>query len=281
MQVDAHHHLWRYTPAEFDWIDDGMAAIRRDFLPDDLRPALTAAGIAATVCVQARQSLEETDWLLEQARANRFIAGVVGWVPLAAPTVSRDLERLTGNGLLKAVRHVVQGEPAGFLRDPAFNRGVALLEKCGLAYDILIYAWQIKEAVEFVDAHPRLTFVLDHIAKPNIRGGELSPWREDIRRLAQRPNVCCKLSGMVTEADFAAWTPDTLRPYFDVVLEAFGPRRLLFGSDWPVCLAACDYAAWADIVRDFIRDLTVAEQQGVMGGNAVRIYKLVQDKSRT
>jgi len=264
MNIDAHQHFWRYSPADYGWIGDDLAVLRRDFLPADLRPELAAAGIGATVGVQARQSLRETDWLLELAANHEFIAGVVGWVPLASPEAGKELERLAANPKLKAVRHVVQDEPEGFLRGAAFNRGVALLERHGLAYDILVHAHQLREATDFVDAHPGVTFVLDHLAKPKT----LSPWSGDVRRLAERPNVFCKVSGLVTEVGLET------RPYLEVALEAFGPRRLLFGSDWPVCLAVCPYGRWAGVVRDFVKELSSGEQDLVMGGNAARAYKL-------
>ena len=224
MRIDAHHHFWQYTVAEYGWIDDDMAVLRRDFLPADLERELARAGVDGVVSVQARQTLEETEWLLGLAGQHAFIKGVVGWVELVNPGVGAVLERLVKNPKLKAVRHVVQGEPDdNFILRDDFNRGVALLAPLGLVYDILIFPRHLKPSIRFVDRHPGQRFVLDHIAKPQIKAGVLEPWAADIRELARRPNVYCKLSGMVTEADYQRWTEEQLRVCFDVVLEAFGP----------------------------------------------------------
>ncbi len=274
MIVDAHHHFWRYDPVEYSWIDDAMARLRRDFLPEDLSPEIRAAGVDAVVSVQARQTVEETGQLLKFAEGNAFIAGVVGWAPLVDPGVERHIERFAGRPKLKAMRHVLQGEDPSYMLRDDFNRGVALLWKHGLAYDVLIYERQLPQAIEFVDRHPEGRFILDHVAKPRIRENVLEPWRTNLRRLAERPNVWCKVSGMVTEADFKAWTEAQLRPYLEAALEAFGPRRLMFGSDWPVCLAACEYDRWCGIVRRFVSRLSQDEQDRVLGGTAVEAYRL-------
>lgn len=275
MIIDAHHHFWKYDPVEYGWIDNEMAIIRRDFLAADLAAQIAAAGVDGVVSVQARQSLAETRWLLQIAAANDFIRGVVGWAPLASPDAKAELASLAAEPKLKAVRHVLQGEsdPDYMLRGD-FNNGVAALAEFGLAYDILIYERQLPAAIQFVDRHDGQVFVLDHVAKPLIRRGVLSPWRENIRELARRPNVYCKLSGLVTEADYRRWTDAQLRPYMEIVLEAFGPQRLMFGSDWPVCLVACPYARWLGIVRDFVSALSAAEQSRVMGATAVEAYHL-------
>ena len=276
MTIDAHHHFWRYSPSEYGWIDDEMSVIRRDFLPADLKIAMASAGVDAVVSVQARQTLEETAWLLELAGAHDFIAGVVGWVPLVSPTVGDDLARFAadGRGKLKAIRHVLQGEADDYMLGNDFTTGLRHLARLDLAYDILILERQLPRAIDLVDRHPNQRFVLDHLAKPRIKAEELSPWRENIRELARRPNVCCKISGMVTEADHHDWTPQQLRPYVNVVLDAFTPRRLMFGSDWPVCLVACGYSRWADIVREFVAALSPAEQADIMGGTARRAYRI-------
>lgn len=273
--IDAHHHFWRYDPAEYAWITQSMAVLRRDFLPADLRHATQAAGIDGVISVQARQTVEETRWLLELAGQNEIIRGVVGWVPLVSDRVRDDLERFAGQHKLKAVRHVLQDEPDDkyILRDD-FNRGIGLLQDFGLRYDVLVYERHLPQTIEFVDRHPGLTFILDHIAKPRIRDGMLSPWRENLRELARRPNVYCKLSGMATEADLHDWTPSQLRPYADVALEAFGARRLMFGSDWPVCLLAVEYARWAKLAGEFASSLSPAEQQRLFGGTAIEAYGL-------
>jgi L-fuconolactonase len=281
MKIDAHHHLWRYTPEEFDWIDDRMQVLRRDFLADDLRRELESAGVEATVAVQARQTLEETQWLLATAAANNLIRGVVGWAPIAADDFSATLDQLRENSLLKGLRHVVQGEPDGFLDEPKFNRGIASIADSGLVYDILIYARQLEEAIRFVDRHPKQSFVLDHIAKPEIAANQFEPWNRWIRELSRREHVVCKLSGMVTEANWAEWTPEALRPYFEAVLEAFGPSRLMFGSDWPVLTVACSYQRWQQTVFQWIAPLTQAERSEIEGDVAARVYQIGCEKKES
>jgi len=275
MRIDAHHHFWQYDPVEYDWIGDAMRAIRRDFLPADLRREIGQVGIDGVVSVQARQTLEETEWLLRLARENDFIRGVVGWVPLVDPAVRGHLERLAANPMLKAVRHGLQGEADDryMLRDD-FNAGIRAVHACGLAYDILIFERHLPHAIEFVDRHADQVFVVDHIAKPRLRDNALEPWRGHILELAKRPHVFCKMSGLVTEADYAAWTEAQLQPYLETVLEAFGPQRLMFGSDWPVCLVACDYGRWHEIVNRFAARLSPDEQASLFGGTATRAYRL-------
>ncbi len=275
MVIDAHHHLWRYDPAEYGWISDAMAVLKRDYLPDDLRREAAAAGVDGVVSVQARQTVDETRWLLELAAQNDFIRGVVGWVPLVSDWVADELARFAGRPKLKAVRHVLQDEPDDdYMLRPDFDRGIGLLSKFGLRYDILIFERHLPQAITLVDRHPNLTFVLDHVAKPRVRESVLSPWRERMAELARRPNVYCKLSGLATEADHRAWTPGQLGPYMEMALEAFGPRRLMFGSDWPVCLLAVGYHQWVDLVREFVSRLSEAEQRRVMGETAVEAYGL-------
>jgi L-fuconolactonase len=274
MRVDAHQHFWTYTDAEFGWINDAMAVIRRDFLPGDLLPLLDQAGVDATVAVQARQSLEETNWLLELAEEHDWIAGVVGWVPLASPRVDETLEQLSANAKLKGVRHVLQGEADAYMEREDFNSGLALLRQYSLTYDVLVLERQLPAAIQLVDRHPEQPIVLDHVAKPLIAARELEPWRTHIRELARRPHVGCKLSGMVTEADFNAWSADDLRPYMETVLEAFGPERLMFGSDWPVCAVASSYARWISSVKEFVRELSIDEQEMILGRNAENFYQL-------
>ena len=274
MVIDSHHHFWNYDPDEFDWIDDSMHTIRRSFLPKDLQAEISQAGIDGVISVQARQILEETDFLLEQANANDFIKGVVGWVPLADANITEVLDRHMSADKLKAVRHVVQGEPDGFLDGEAFNRGIQALQAQSLVYDVLIFERQLEEAIRFIDRHPNQVFVLDHIAKPQIKIDQLDPWQANIRELAKRDNVSCKLSGIVTEADFENWTEQQLRPYLDTVLAAFEPDRLMFGSDWPVCLVASAYKRWHDLICEYIQPLSSDEQAAIMGDTAIRAYKL-------
>ena len=272
MTLDAHHHFWRYTPDEYGWIDDSMAAIRRDFLPDDLRHTIGEAGVDGVISVQARQTIQETDWLLDLARDHPFIKAVVGWVPLASDRLQHQLDHLTPHTKLRSVRHVLQGEPDPYMLRHEFDRGISSLKNYGLAYDILIYERQLPHAITLVQKHPDQTFVLDHIAKPKIKSSEIDRWRDNIRELARQRNVYCKISGMVTEADWKTWTPQQLRPCFDVVLEAFTPQRLMFGSDWPVCLVACDYDRWITIVRDWTRDLSAHERDRIFGETARTAY---------
>jgi len=274
-KLDSHHHFWNYDPLQHGWMNDDMRALRRDFLPPDLKHEIDAAGIDGAVTVQARQSLEETDWLLALAKENDFIRGVVGWVPLTQPNVKDDLVRFADKPKLKAVRHVIQDEPDQdyILRDD-FNCGIEALGDFGLAYDILIFERHLPQTVRFVDRHPTLVFILDHVAKPGIKENLLSPWQENISQLAERDNVYCKLSGMATEADYRQWTEEQLTPYMEIVLDAFGPERLMFGSDWPVCLVACGYKRWLAVVQRFISKLSAAEQEAIIGGTAVDAYRL-------
>ncbi len=275
MIIDTHHHFWNYNPVDFDWIDDEMASIRKNFLPKDLKETLLETGVQGVVSVQARQSLEETDWLLEMAEEHDFIKGIVGWLPLAAENIQQVLEQYSGNQWLKGVRHVVQGEsdPA-FILGKEFNRGISQLKNDGLVYDILILEHQLPNTIRFVDQHPEQQFIVDHIAKPKIKHNETEPWARNLKELARRENVSCKISGMVTEADYHGWTKEQLQPYFDVVLEAFGPSRLMYGSDWPVCLVATSYSDWLNLVKDMLSDLSPDEQEQIFSRNAKHFYHL-------
>jgi L-fuconolactonase len=272
--IDSHQHFWEYDPGEYPWIKTDWP-IRRSFLPSDLGPLLRKNGFDRCVAVQARQSLRETEWLLELAEKNPFIAGVVGWVDLRSPDIAKQLGSFRGNSKLVGVRHVVQDEPDDrfMLRDD-FLRGIALLPEFELAYDILIFPKQLPAAIELVRRFPEQRFVLDHIAKPFIKDQQLEPWRTQIRDLAKGPNVFCKLSGMVTEALWQAWQSADFRPYLDVVWEAFGPDRLMIGSDWPVCLLSGDYDRTMNVIKDFFQPFAAAEREKVLGANAIRFYRL-------
>ena len=275
MVIDSHHHFWRYNPREYSWIRESMQVLRRDFLPPDLQKVLSATGVEGVVSVQARQSLGETEWLLELADNHDFIRGVVGWAPLCSADLRSHLERLMVSAKLKSVRHVLQDEADDqFMLRPEFDRGIAALKDFGLRYDILIFERHLPQAIALVDRHPETTFIVDHIAKPRIRENILSPWRENLAELARRANVYCKLSGLVTEADHRSWTQAQLRPYMDAALEAFGPQRLMFGSDWPVCLLACEYERWFNIVCGFASRLSGSERDRLLGGTAVEAYGL-------
>jgi L-fuconolactonase len=274
-RIDAHQHFWRYDPAAYAWIDDDMRAIRRDCLPGEAQREMTATGFDACVAVQARQTLEETRWLLALADAYPWIAGVVGWIDLRADDARRQLELVADHPKLVGVRHIVQSEPDDrFMLQPAFCRGLALLEEFGLAYDILVYSRQMPAAVELVQRFARQRFVLDHLGKPDIRHGGLCAWERDLRALAQCPNVSAKLSGLVTEANWDAWTPGDLRPYLDVAFDCFGAERLMIGSDWPVCSVAAGYARVMAVVSDYIADRPAHERDAVLGGNAQRFWNL-------
>jgi len=273
--IDAHHHLWKYSQEQYPWMLAGMENIRRDFLIPELHSVTREAGVTGTVAVQARQTIGETDWLLGLARDNELIRGVVGWVPLIDADVAKHLERFSGNRKLKGIRHVLHDESDDFymLRDD-FNRGISLLNDFGLRYDILIFERHLLQTIQFVDRHPKQLFIVDHIAKPRVKDRVRSSWEAEIAELARRDNVYCKLSGMATEADWKGWTESDLRPYFDTVLAAFGPDRLMFGSDWPVILVACSYKCWADTVRSWIAELSPADQLSIMGGTAKMAYSL-------
>lgn len=273
--IDAHQHYWRYDAAEYEWIDDSMSVIRRDFLPTDAEGVMGPAGVRAAIAVQARQTLEETRWLLELAREHHTIAAVVGWIDLQAD-VDAQLESFASDARLAGVRHIVQGETDGFLLRPAFLDGIARLQRYGLTYDMLVYARQLKESTTFAARFPDQPFVLDHLGKPDVRGGEFTNWRRDLEALAALPNVWCKLSGLVTEADWKTWTRGQLRPYLDAALQAFGPQRVMLGSDWPVCLVAASYAEVVALVEEAIAEYSSGERQQILGGNAARFYKVVE-----
>lgn len=276
MFIDAHQHFWHYSAAEYDWIDDSMAALRRDFLPTHLAPLLQQTGIDGTVAVQARQSLLETEWLLALAAANPLIKGVVGWVPLAeqGAQVGALLDRYAGKPAFKGVRHILQAEADSYLDQPDFNAALHEVANQKLTYDLLVFARQLPAVLVWIGRHANQPIVLDHIAKPVVQGPPPAAWRSCIRELAQHENVCCKFSGVVTEVPGSSWDVALVRPYFEEVLAAFGPKRLMFGSDWPVCLVATDYVRWHDFVRDCVAPLSPEERADVLGGTATRFYRL-------
>jgi L-fuconolactonase len=274
VRIDAHQHFWRYLPEAYPWMGPDWP-IRRDFLPTDLEPLLAANGLQGSIAVQARQSLEETRWLLELADASPCIVGVVGWVDLRAQDVLDQLKLFSAHPKLVGVRHVVQDEPDdGFMLKPEFQRGIAALAAFDLAYDILIFPRQLPAAIELARRFPNQRFVLDHLAKPQIREHKLSPWRDLFRELAQLPNVWAKLSGLVTEAAWQTWQPADLAPYLRVAFDAFGPQRLLFGSDWPVALLAADYDRVVGVIRDHLATSDGAVQDAVFGGTVRHVYGL-------
>ncbi len=274
MHIDAHQHFWIYNQREYGWIDEPMASIRRDFLPAELKPQLQKNGFHGSVLVQVRQTLDETRWLLELAENNPFILGVVGWADLRSPRLRAELESFAGNPKLVGIRHIVQSEPDDFLLQPDFLRGISILEEFDLVYDILIYTKHLPIAAEFVRRFPRQCFVLDHLAKPPIKSGSVDLWARGMRELASFPNVYAKVSGLVTEADCRTWKPEDIRPYLDVAFECFGARRLMIGSDWPVCTVAASYTRVVNLVENYLNGLAAEEREAVLGGNAAKFWRL-------
>jgi L-fuconolactonase len=275
MRVDSHQHFWRYNPQQHVWMTDQMSVLRRDYLPDDLAPLLQATAFDGTVAVQARQMLEETEWLLQLADEHAFIKGVVGWVDLRSPDVVKQLEKYARHPKLVGVRHVVHDEPDDhFMLGEHFRRGIASLREFGLPYDLLLFPRHLPVAVRLVEEFPDQVFVLDHIAKPAIREGQISPWQEDLKALARHPRVYCKLSGMVTEAAWKAWNADDFRPYLDTVINAFGVDRVMIGSDWPVCTLSGDYAPTMRIVGDYVERFPQAVRERILGGTCADVYRL-------
>jgi L-fuconolactonase len=274
--IDSHHHLWKYTDKEYGWIPPGSPIVG-DFILPELEAALSAAGVDGTVAVQARQTLEESDWLLSLADQSDLIAGVVGWVPLIDENVGATLARLAAHPKFKSVRHVLQGEPDGYFTRDDFHRGLSLLPDLDLRYDLLLFQRQLPAAIRLVDRQPDLGIVVDHLAKPEIRKGKIDPaWKAGMAELARRDNVLgVKVSGMVTEALDPGIDEATLRAYFEETLALFGADRLLYGSDWPVCLLRIDsYQEWAEMVRGFVSNLSAGEQAAILHDNAARIYGL-------
>jgi L-fucono-1,5-lactonase len=274
MRLDAHQHFWRYSSEEYPWMQPDWP-IRRNYLPADLAPELSGCTLEGSVAVQARQSLEETRWLLKLAEAAPNIKGVVGWVDLCSPRLGEQLAEFVPNPKFVGVRHVLQDEPDDrFMLSESFRHGIGKLSAFKLTYDILIFPRQLPAAIDLVRAFPDQPFVLDHLAKPLIRDAVLSPWREQVRELAASPNVMCKVSGLVTEARWQGWRAEDFRPYLDVAVEAFGPDRLMFGSDWPVALLAANYPQVFALVRDYFAGCGPGVEAKVFGLNAVRFYDL-------
>ena len=275
MVIDAHQHFWRFNPVRDAWIAEEMAAIRRDFLPEDLAPELDAAGVDATIAVQADQSERETEFLLGLAEGNRRIAGVVGWLDLRSRDVESRLEYFSNFKKLRGVRHVAQAESDDrFLARPEFVRGVGYLARFELTYDILIYPQQLPAAIELVGKLPEQKFVVDHLAKPEIKAKKTEPWASHMREIAVSPNVYCKISGMVTEGDWKNWKAEDFERYIDVVFDAFGADRLMFGSDWPVCLLAAPYSKVKNVVESYVDHHAPNAKAGILGDNAMRFYGL-------
>ncbi|HTH57987.1 MAG TPA: amidohydrolase family protein [Cyclobacteriaceae bacterium] len=274
MTLDSHQHFWHYDPIRDSWINEKMKVLKRDFLPKDLSPISTENKIDGCIAVQADQSEAETNFLVQLALENQFIKGVVGWIDLRAKNISERLDYFSQHKIIKGYRHIVQAEDLGFMTQALFQNGIAQLEKRGLAYDILIYPHQLQEAFELVKKFPKQKFVVDHLAKPVIKENEFAQWSKGIAQLSSREDIYCKLSGFTTEADWKSWTKDTFTRYFDFALEHFGTKRLMYGSDWPVCLVAASYTEQLNVVTDYISRLSLAEKQQIMGGNAVEFYNI-------
>lgn len=276
MKIDAHQHFWLYNGSDYGWIDDRMQVLKRNFLPGDLHTELVKAGMSGSVAVQARQMVEETRWLLHLAGQNDFIKGVVGWVDLCSENnLKRQLDEFGKSKKFTGVRHVVHDEAEdNFMLRDDFLKGISLLKQYNITYDLLLFPKHLPVAEIVVSMFPEQKFVLDHICKPLIKNRIISPWKEDIIRMATHKNVWCKLSGMVTEADWKKQKPEDFYPYLDVVFEAFGTDRLMIGSDWPVCLPAGEYADVIGIVQSYISEMQVDVQQKILGKNCVEFYGL-------
>jgi len=275
MKIDSHQHFWIYNPSEYGWISNDMEILQRNYLPDQLQTELFSIGFDGSIVVQARQSLEETKWILNLAEQNSFIKGVVGWVDLCSPGIEEELIQFSGHPKLVGLRHVIHDEPDdNFILRKDFLNGIAYLKKFGLTYDILIFPRHLPNAIQFVSQFPEQLFVLDHLAKPLIKDKKVSPWRKDIEKLARFKNVYCKLSGMVTEADVKNWTQEDLIPYLDIVFAAFGTDRLMIGSDWPVCRVAGLYKQVMEVVLDYIETYPAEDKNKILGKNALKAYQL-------
>ncbi len=273
--IDTHHHLWKYKPKDYGWMDNSMAVLKQDYLPEDLASELQNSGISGTVVIQARQSIDETRWLLELADRHSFIKGVVGWLDLCSPMLKQHLKEFASYPKLVGVRHVIHDEPDDdFMLGADFMKGIAQLEAYELCYDLLLFPRHLSRAVKLVRTFPNQHFVLDHLGKPQIKAGKIERWKNDIARLAGYPNVWCKLSGMVTEADHKQWHYKELLPYMEVVLNAFGPDWIMLGSDWPVCRLAGEYSEVLNVVHEFIKSLKNSDQEKILYRNAVDCYQL-------
>jgi L-fuconolactonase len=274
MRIDAHQHFWKFDSQKHAWINDEMKKIQRDFLPDDLSSVLQTNLFEGCVTVQVDQTEEENDFLLSVTEKNNMVKGIVGWVDLKGDNLDERLQYYKQFPILKGFRHIVQGEPTGFLTERKFIEGVKKLSKYGFTYDLLIYHYQLPEALEFVMQLPDVKIVVDHIAKPSIRTGEKTHWELNMAALSTFPNVFCKISGMVTEANWTGWKKDDFYPYMDEVFESFGASRILYGSDWPVCLVAATYEQQLEIITTYIQSLSADEQNQIMGRNVVNFYNL-------
>jgi L-fuconolactonase len=274
MKIDAHQHFWKYDPVKDSWIDENMKALRRDFLPKDLAPILEKNGVNGCIAVQADQSEHETEFLLSLTKNNSFIKGVVGWVDLRADNIEERLTHYSSNNLLKGIRHIVQAESDDFMLSKKFQYGISLLTQFGLTYDILVLPPQLPATIQFVNKFPSQKFVIDHMAKPNIKKGEMVAWKNNMEELAKSPNIYCKISGLVTEADWKNWKKEDFSPYLDLIFKSFGTNRIMFGSDWPVCKLAAEYPQQLDIIASYISSFSIEDKNKIMGENTIRFYNI-------
>ncbi|TWI85431.1 L-fuconolactonase [Lacibacter cauensis] len=272
--IDTHQHFWKYDPVNYSWITDEMQVIRKDFLPGDLAVVVNEEKLLGTVAVQADQTETETDWLLQLAAKNDFIKGVVGWVELRSSHIEERLQYYQQFSKLKGFRHVLQGEEPSFMLQESFLNGISKLNEYGFAYDILIFPQHLEAALQLVKQFPQQRFVVDHVAKPYIKDGKIDEWKTGMQQLAKHNNVNCKISGMVTEADWKKWKAEQLKPYIDIVVESFGIDRIMYGSDWPVCLVASSYNKWIETVKDYFSSYSADEQEKIFSGNAIKFYQL-------
>lgn len=273
-RIDAHQHFWKFDPVRDSWIDETMQEIQKDFLPEDLLPLLQENQFSGCVAIQASQSEDETNFLVNLAAKNDFIKGVVGWLDLRGVTIEERLNHFSSNKIIKGFRHVVQGESDDFMLRKDFQNGISALKQFNFTYDILIFHRQLSAAIELVNQFPDQPFVIDHIAKPDIKSGDILSWKKGIQEISKAENVFCKISGMVTEADWKNWKTDDLKPYLDVVFENFSADKLMFGSDWPVLNLASNYTEVVKILEDYMAQLTVENQNKIWFQNAVSFYKL-------
>lgn len=272
--IDTHQHFWKYHPTTHNWINDNMKIIQKNFLPEDINNLLIENHVLGCIAVQADQSNSETEFLIQQANKNSFIVGVVGWIDLKDSKMETKLDSYKNEKVVKGFRHILQSEPQGFMLDASFQKGLATLAKYNYTYDLLIYESQLNEACTLVKELPDLPIVIDHIAKPNIKKADRKNWEKEIKSIARNSNVFCKISGMTTEADWENWTIELLKPYLDIVIEAFGTKRIMFGSDWPVCLLATSYSKWLRTLQNYFKTFSNIEQADFFANNAINFYKL-------
>ena len=275
LRIDSHQHFWNYDSEKFDWVTEEMSLIKKDFLPTDLAPVLQQNNFNGCVTIQVQQTEEENDFLLNTAEGHDFIKGVVGWTDLQSKNVEERLNRLKSFNKLKGFRHILQGEKKrDLMLSPEFKNGISFLPKYGFTYDILIFPDQLAFARKLVKEFPEQKFVIDHLAKPYIKDGKIEEWEKDMNAIGSFKNVYCKISGMVTEADRKKWKPEDFFPYLDVVVKSFGTNRIMYGSDWPVCLVAASYQQSLSIVSEYFSPFSKDEQDAFFGGNAIKFYNL-------